>query len=420
LQIEVHRLDRISTAMPADNHGQPGFSENLLSMVSAYGLAIQAMGEGKIESSLLPETIKRERMWKEKTKWFAAAAALFVAGTAIAYGKLAWVDGQQSLGQQEQRQIQQINSQATALSQQWSEVEQSGAADRQQIMNVNALLKYRRLWENILGTIHGALPAPQPQLLSGDVEQIKSIPRGQRQQILIDDIMTVYTPDMTSVLRLNESQFKTQGGPGNPYQPGMPPGGMPGMPPEPGMPPDMGMGGGYGAPAAASNGPRGFVITIRGTTPNAGSYDFIYKNFVVPLSKHTEDAKDAQGNFIAPKQGFYLAKATVVSARPIRQSPERLKQLEDAYAAATKGQQLPASNRPGNRGVFGGAPGEMPPEAMPGYAPQGTNAGGKGETADAAFLDRLTKEDVRQDSEFTVRLAIVLDPKPKVAGQQGQ
>ncbi len=421
LQLEVHRLDQISAAMPPDNSGMPSFSENLLSMVSPYGLAIQAMGEGKIESSLLPEAIKRERMWKDKTKWFAAAAALFVVGTAVAYGKLAWIDGQQSLAQAEQQKIQRINNQATELSRQWSDVEQSGAADRQQIMSVNALLKYRGLWRGILETVHSALPTPQPALLTGDVAQIKSIPRGQRQQIFIDDIVSEYHPNMTAVLKLNENQFKAQGG-GQGMPGGMPPD-MMGMPPEPGMPGMPGMEPSpFGGEAGANGGtgPRGFVVTIRGTTPNAGSYDFIYKNFVVPLSKHTEDAKDAQGNYIALKKGFYIAKATVVSARPIQQSPERLKQLEAAYQAATKEQQLPSGNRGANRGVFG-APDDMaPPDVAPGGYTPGRPGTGKGESADAAYQDRLTKEDVRQDSEFTVRLAIVLDPQPKAPGQENQ
>ena len=46
------------------------------------------MGQGKIKSSLLPESIRRERMWRDKTKWFAVAASLMVVGTGIAVGRL--------------------------------------------------------------------------------------------------------------------------------------------------------------------------------------------------------------------------------------------------------------------------------------------------------------------------------------------
>src|SRR5204862_7348464 len=78
LQLEVERLDTLGAGAPPDPKQAALFQDNILSLVSAYGLGLQAMGEGKITSSLLPQRIKRERLWQEKTKFFGAAAALFV------------------------------------------------------------------------------------------------------------------------------------------------------------------------------------------------------------------------------------------------------------------------------------------------------------------------------------------------------
>src|SRR5688572_6774422 len=86
LQLDVQRVDRLGAGAPADAKLATTLNENLLSIAGAYGLALQAMGEAKINSSLLPEKIRRERMWKEKTKWFAAAAALVLVGTGVAAG----------------------------------------------------------------------------------------------------------------------------------------------------------------------------------------------------------------------------------------------------------------------------------------------------------------------------------------------
>src|SRR3954447_6381402 len=83
LQLDVERLDTISAAPSADSKVAPTFNENILSIVSAYGLAIQGMGESKITSSLLPAKIRREKMWKQKTPLFGAAAALFVAAAGV-------------------------------------------------------------------------------------------------------------------------------------------------------------------------------------------------------------------------------------------------------------------------------------------------------------------------------------------------
>ena len=74
LQLEVARIDRLEAGGPEEAKQRAAFEENLLSLASAYGLAIQAMGDAKITSSLLPASIRREKMWSDKTPWFAATA----------------------------------------------------------------------------------------------------------------------------------------------------------------------------------------------------------------------------------------------------------------------------------------------------------------------------------------------------------
>src|SRR3954451_16076146 len=83
LQMDVERLDNLAAGAPSDAKLVPTFNENLLSVVSAYGLAIQALGQSKITSSLLPAKIRREKMCKQKTPLFGAAAALFVAAAGV-------------------------------------------------------------------------------------------------------------------------------------------------------------------------------------------------------------------------------------------------------------------------------------------------------------------------------------------------
>src|SRR5579864_6239422 len=90
LQIDVHRIDRLGAGAPPDARAATVFSENILSSVGAYGLAIQGLGLGKINSSLLPMRIRREKMWREKTRWFSAAAAVFVAAPLIGYLSIQW------------------------------------------------------------------------------------------------------------------------------------------------------------------------------------------------------------------------------------------------------------------------------------------------------------------------------------------
>ena len=158
LQLEVERLDSIGGGAPADPQAAATFNENILSMVTAYGLALQAMGEGKITSSLLPARIRRERMWQEKTKWFGAAAALFVLGTGVGFASW-FVHKVQYDGQEEERRrLAEVQQKATTLDTQWTQIQDAGAADRQRIINVRSLTNYRDFWPQVLADLHAALP----------------------------------------------------------------------------------------------------------------------------------------------------------------------------------------------------------------------------------------------------------------------
>src|SRR5690606_832786 len=107
-----------------------------------------------------------------------------------------------------------VQSAAAAKDSQWARIEQQGGPDRQLILNVKSLEKYRDVWRNLLTDIHGAIMSanPQPQLLSGDPAQIKAIPRAQRRQIFVESINTTYMSDLSRLLAASETEFKNLAG----------------------------------------------------------------------------------------------------------------------------------------------------------------------------------------------------------------
>ena len=92
LQLQVERIENFSAGAPTDPKLGATFGDNLLSIVGAYGLAVQAMGGAMVNSSLLPRAIQRERIWQDKTKWFGLAAALFLGGVTVAGARLFFED----------------------------------------------------------------------------------------------------------------------------------------------------------------------------------------------------------------------------------------------------------------------------------------------------------------------------------------
>src|SRR5688572_19088409 len=208
LQLDVERLDTFGAGAPPDPKQAATFQDNVLSLVSAYGLGLQAMGEGKITSSLLPARIRRERMWQEKQKFFAAAAALFVLGTGIGYSSifLNRMSYENSEATQARADIQRIQGQAQGLDSDWSRIQGSGAADRQRIVNVRSLTEYRDLYTSILADLRASVP-----VMKGAPEEVKKTSRGQRQQLFIDNVINSYMPDMGVVTNLAQFGAITPG-----------------------------------------------------------------------------------------------------------------------------------------------------------------------------------------------------------------
>jgi type IV pilus assembly protein PilM len=443
LTLDVERLDNIGAGTPADPKQAATFNENILSIIGAYGLAIQAMGEGKITSSLLPQSIRREKLWKEKVPIFASAAALFCIGTGIALGGYFLQNWRYESASQERANSKQIADQATALDGQWSQIESSGAGDRAQISNILGLEKYRDLWQHILRDVQGNIPKPQTQVLQGLLENkpelIKQIPRNQRDQFVIESITSRYIPTLGPMVAASDQEFRRfidqaasangpsmsvarpafggQQGPGPGYigpanypPGGGPPGFMPGnIPPRyanPEPPPPSG-----DTSGGDQTTQRGFLLVIKGTCPNANAGNLLETKLCDALRKIGPTAQN-------PKPEYAVVKAVTVSANLIREDQTRLQQLKTDYDAAqnakSRGMSAPSGMMPGNFGPMGAPMGQFDrPQGIP---PGMINQGGPSAVEDSApYQDRTTGEDIRNDWEFTVLVAVVLDPKPPAA-----
>ncbi|MBS0188507.1 MAG: type IV pilus assembly protein PilM, partial [Planctomycetes bacterium] len=86
LGIEVYRVEEFKKAnlLPLDGNKEGGeraakFTARALEMTTAFGLALQGIGAGTINANLMPVAVIREAMWKNKVKWFGAAAGIAAA-----------------------------------------------------------------------------------------------------------------------------------------------------------------------------------------------------------------------------------------------------------------------------------------------------------------------------------------------------
>jgi type IV pilus assembly protein PilM len=435
LQLNVERLDTIAAGAPPDPKQAAMYQDNILSLVSSYGLALQAMGEGKITSSLLPARIRRERLWQEKTKFFAAAAALFVAGTAIPFASIFFADARYQAQADSRSKIQQVQSQAQALDTQWTDISGKGGADRQRILNVRSLTDYRDVYNQILQDISNSLPnAGQTP------EQLKASKRSERRQIMIDEISNTYVADLATL----PAELSTRFGPGAQQQQVTPTwavgfsapsaGAVTGAPGAEAAPADTS---GMAPPAeAAPTDPsqasgltgRGFAIRIVGRTPFQPAAQLLDETLIKALDNLKKDK-------IPNGKTFAVEKVQIMGVTRLRDDQVRLQKIQADFQAAVTAKESGtftatsgggATGFGGGMNPYGGGGGGFEGEGGGGgFGPGGggfannfTGAATPGVNPDAlaakAFMDREhPDEDVRDDSGFTIVAVISLDPPPK-------
>jgi type IV pilus assembly protein PilM len=437
LSLDVERPDNFAAGLPADSKVAAQLTENVLSLHAAYGLALQAMGETKVDSSLLPTAIRRKKMWQEKNKWFATAAGLVVGGTVVAGASYMLNSVAFSATQADRDKAESVLTRAKDLDSRWSTVQSGGAAEVQTIKNVELLLHNRDLWSNILLDIDNAIPKPPAALADAlaksNADAIKATPRNQRQVVQVETMQSRYFEDLGPMLRAPElrdyAQEFTSGGAGA-GRFGGPVGGSPFV-----------LGSGAVDPAAAEGGEaagpkqRGYLVLLRLITPyEAAERELIVDNLVKKLNAVGPNEKVTIRAYDFEKAGF-------VGSRRISDDRELMESIRADYQSMlaakqsiiTPGPAEGGGGYPGARGgggvpgmgpasVEGGYPGGYPgagsgypgagggfPGAGGGFPGAGAPAGGEAADADA-FKDRITGEDVLRDKVIEVIFTIVLDP----------
>ena len=84
LRLEVFRLESFKR-LSVDGAGAADFEAGALNLATAYGLALQGLGVTPIRANLMPVSVLRKVIWKRKTPWFVAAAALGIIGSAATF-----------------------------------------------------------------------------------------------------------------------------------------------------------------------------------------------------------------------------------------------------------------------------------------------------------------------------------------------
>lgn len=83
LQLEIRRLQQFDRLVGDEVIQSPVYTENMVSFAVAYGLVLQGLKVGRLQTNLLPREIQVERMIRAKKPWALTGAAAMLLGTSV-------------------------------------------------------------------------------------------------------------------------------------------------------------------------------------------------------------------------------------------------------------------------------------------------------------------------------------------------
>ncbi len=195
LQMSLERLEEFKRVHLNGPDGAD-FAAHSINLLTALGLALQGVGLAKVDLNLSPMARIRRKIWKAKTPWFVAAAALLIISALAMFIRV-------ELDQIELARLSEIVARAdgtikqgTSLVSQLNQAQQ-GTAGGNADNNVLELLKDRNVWPFLVNDTYAALAAARPSAVETGTNpsEILKIPVGDRRLISLQEFSGVPSID---------------------------------------------------------------------------------------------------------------------------------------------------------------------------------------------------------------------------------
>lgn len=205
LQIPVERPDTFKRLAVGSGVSAAKFGENVCDFGVVYGLGLQGLGLGVIESNLLPRSIARSMAWAGKGRWFIGAACMLLVVSCMALGRTFWDMARYGGNADVRGKNSSVLSEAGQAGQNTRDAEEKISVHESAIAKEFEPFEYREMMPFLYETIISALPnaknnPTQASLYSafdrGDVAGVTAVPRKARKQLFITNMSANFTNDL--------------------------------------------------------------------------------------------------------------------------------------------------------------------------------------------------------------------------------
>jgi type IV pilus assembly protein PilM len=208
VEIPVERPDSFKKLVISSGISAAKFHESVSDFGIVYGLGLQGLDLGRIESNLLPRGIARSMAWASKARYFTLAAGLILLVSVLAFAR-ALIDKATYNEKSDVRQEHSTIIEDARLAKSKTEEEKSkGSGFEEKIQKEFEVFNYRNIVPLLTEIILSALPneknSPEQEELytafaAGDVETVLKTPRKERKQIFITDMQIYFEEDINAV-----------------------------------------------------------------------------------------------------------------------------------------------------------------------------------------------------------------------------
>ncbi|MDD5327063.1 MAG: type IV pilus assembly protein PilM [Phycisphaerae bacterium] len=211
LQMPVEIPDSFKKLTISPDVSAAKFHESVCDFGIVYGLALQGLGQARIESNLLPRSVARSMVWAAKTKYFIAAASAILLVSLMCFGRTFLDKMNYANNNQVRQKINNIVNAAKQADEKLKDEQSKGMQSEAIIEKELKLFDYRDVVPLLHQTIISVLPneknnAEQKELYGAfandDIETVLKTPRKERKQIFVTGMSAYFTSDIAS------AQFK--------------------------------------------------------------------------------------------------------------------------------------------------------------------------------------------------------------------
>ncbi len=219
LGIPVVRIDSYNKLKGSGPANTPIFTENVMSLAVAYGLALQGLNQTTITTNLLPAEISRARLWSSKKPWFGAAAAILLATLAVPMWR-----SRSDLGAIETRSAlahaKSVDQRIMRMQSRYGQLVNQGREEQKTIERFAKMYGYHNVQPTIMNMISQSISevaSDQPAMSDDneqraeELEKLKSVDRHNRRMIVLDQLEMTYLPNVVGETLMSRTTSPSPG-----------------------------------------------------------------------------------------------------------------------------------------------------------------------------------------------------------------